>query len=99
LIELSVKTLSQPLTTQSLVSALTPAIASKQYGSEDTLSSLVAEAVSSIMPSNPLNFNVDNIRVVKIMGGSLSSSRVVRGMVFGREPEGRTINQVLVSMP
>lgn len=40
------------------------------------------------MPSNPKNFNVDNVRVVKIMGGSLSGSAVVRGMVFGREPEG-----------
>jgi hypothetical protein len=33
-------------------------------------------------------FNVDNIRVVKILGGSLGGSRVVRGMVFGREAEG-----------
>ena len=40
------------------------------------------------MPPNPKNFNVDNVRVVKIMGGSLSGSRVVQGMVFGREPEG-----------
>ena len=40
------------------------------------------------MPKNPKNFNVDNVRVVKIMGGSLSGSRVVQGMVFGREPEG-----------
>ena len=42
------------------------------------------------MPPNPKNFNVDNVRVVKIMGGSLAGSRVVRGMVFGREPEGRS---------
>ena len=41
------------------------------------------------MPPNPKNFNVDNVRVVKIMGGSLSSSKVVQGMVFGREPEGQ----------
>ena len=40
------------------------------------------------MPSNPKNFNVDSIRVVKILGGSLLDSRVVRGMVFHREPEG-----------
>lgn len=40
------------------------------------------------MPSNPKNFNVDNVRVVKIMGGSLGGSKVVQGMVFGREPEG-----------
>ena len=39
--------------------------------------------------SNIKNFNVDNVRVVKIMGGTLSGSTVVRGMVFGREPEGK----------
>lgn len=42
----------------------------------------------SVLPKNPANFNVDNVRVVKIMGGSLEQSRVVKGMVFGREPEG-----------
>ncbi|KAG1831946.1 chaperonin Cpn60/TCP-1 family [Suillus subalutaceus] len=73
---------------ESLITALKPAIASKQYGYEDTLSSLVAEAALAVMPKNPKNFNVDNVRVVKIMGGSLSGSKVVQGMVFGREPEG-----------
>ena len=76
------------MTQPTLSSALKPAIASKQYGFEDRLASLVAEAALSIMPSNPKNFNVDNVRVVKIMGGSLAASRVVQGMVFGREPEG-----------
>lgn len=76
------------MTQETLTSALKPAIASKQYGHEDKLASLVAEAALSIMPSNPKNFNVDNVRVVKIMGGSLAGSRVVQGMVFGREPEG-----------
>ena len=77
------------MTHSSLSSALKPAIASKQYGYEDTLSALVAEAALAVMPANPKNFNVDNVRVVKIMGGSLSGSRVVQGMVFGREPEGK----------
>ncbi len=49
----------------------------------------MAEAALSIMPPNPKNFNVDNVRVVKIMGGSLAASKVVQGMVFGREPEGQ----------
>jgi chaperonin GroEL (HSP60 family) len=52
------------------------------------LAALVAEAALAVMPSNPKTFNVDNVRVVKIMGGSLQGSRVVQGMVFGREPEG-----------
>jgi T-complex protein 1 subunit theta len=87
--ELSTFTLPTPLTPTSLASALKPAIASKQYGFEDTLSALVAEAALAVMPSNPKNFNVDNVRVVKILGGSLALSKVVQGMVFGREPEGK----------
>ncbi|KAH9851114.1 T-complex protein 1 [Lenzites betulinus] len=85
---LSTSKLPSPPTKETLASALKPAIASKQYGVEDLLAGLVAEAALTVMPSNPKNFNVDNVRVVKIMGGSLSGSKVVRGMVFGREPEG-----------
>lgn len=85
---LSCSELPNPMTQASLSQAIKPAIASKQYGFEDTLSSLVAEASLLVMPPNPKMFNVDNVRVVKIMGGSLAASKVVQGMVFGREPEG-----------
>ncbi|KAF8557820.1 T-complex protein 1 [Imleria badia] len=86
--DLSTSSLPSPFTQSSLAEALKPAIASKQYGFEDTLSALVAEAALAVMPNNAKNFNVDNVRVVKIMGGNLAGSRVVQGMVFGREPEG-----------
>ena len=69
-----------------LAKAIRTVVAAKQAGSEDTLAVLIAEAILAVLPKNPQNFNVDNIRVVKIMGGSLEQSRVVRGMVFGREP-------------
>lgn len=88
-IGLSVTKVAKPLTQAGLTAALKPAIASKQYGSEDILAPLVAEAALAVMPTNIANFNVDNVRVVKIMGGSLQGSKVVRGMVFGREPEGQ----------
>ena len=71
-----------------LAKAIRTVIASKQSGSEDFLADLVAEAVLAVLPKQPVNFNVDNIRVVKIMGGSLEQSKVVKGMVFGREPDG-----------
>jgi T-complex protein 1 subunit theta len=71
-----------------LSKALRTVIGSKQTGSEDLLAALVADAVLAVLPKNPMNFNVDNVRVVKIMGGSLEQSRVVKGMVFGREPDG-----------
>ncbi|KAI0800251.1 T-complex protein 1 [Fomes fomentarius] len=86
--KLSTSSLPSPLTKSSLATALKPAIASKQYGYEDQLAELVAEASLAVMPPNPKNFNVDNVRVVKIMGGNLAGSKVVRGMVFGREPSG-----------
>lgn len=70
--------------------AVQTALASKQYGNEDFLAQLVSEAIVHVMPTkNPHLFNVDNIRVVKIMGSSLSNSKVIKGMVFNREPEGR----------
>lgn len=65
-------------------------VASKQSGSEKFLATLIAEAILAVLPKNPINFNVDNIRVVKIMGGSLEQSKVVKGMVFGREPDSST---------
>ena len=41
-----------------------------------------------VMPSNPSQFSVDSVRVVKILGGSIHETKVVKGMVLGREPEG-----------
>ncbi|KAF2852621.1 t-complex protein-like protein 1 [Plenodomus tracheiphilus IPT5] len=73
---------------QELSKAIRTVVAAKQSGSEDFLADLVAEAVLAVLPKNPVNFNVDNVRVVKIMGGSLAQSKVVKGMVFARQPEG-----------
>jgi T-complex protein 1 subunit theta len=71
-----------------LSKALRTVIAAKQTGSEDLLAELVAEAVLMVLPKNPTAFNIDNVRVVKILGGAVEQSRVVKGMVFGREPDG-----------
>lgn len=73
---------------EEIAKAIKTTIASKQYGNEVFLSKLVAKAVLSVMPKNPFAFNVDNVRVVKIMGGGLEDSDVVKGMVFSREPSG-----------
>lgn len=71
-----------------LIKVIKPVIASKQYGSEDILSDLVADAVSHVLLPKSNYFNVDAIRVVKIMGGALSNSSVIKGLVFNNEPEG-----------
>ena len=33
-------------------------------------------------PKNPANFNVDNVRVAKLVGGGLNNSSIVNGMVL-----------------
>ena len=88
--------LPRTLTQDALTTALLPVIASKQYGCENILAPLVAEAALIVMPANPRNFNVDNVRVVKIMGSALNKSKVVRGMVLNREPEGKLSSAKLV---
>ncbi len=50
------------------------AISSKISGYEDMLAALVAEACIDVLPKNPVNFNVDNVRVVKIPGAALPDS-------------------------
>lgn len=63
------------------------AVMSKQYGYEDHLTSLITQACISILPEKT-TFNVDTVRVCKILGSGLSSSSVVQGMVFKRQVEG-----------
>ncbi|CEG37195.1 t-complex protein theta subunit [Plasmopara halstedii] len=73
-----------------LEKAIKTSLASKQYGYEDLLAKLVADACLNVMPAAPKrpSINVDNIRVAKIMGGNLNDSTVIRGMVILRNTEG-----------
>jgi T-complex protein 1 subunit theta len=66
---------------------LKASIMSKQFGNEDYLMDLIAKACIAILPEQT-TFNVDNIRVCKILGCGLNSSQVVNGMVFKRFVEG-----------
>lgn len=77
---------SEHISFKELYPLLRSVIGSKQFGLEERMARLVGEAISITLPvSNPRAFNVDNVRCVKIMGASLSSSNVVHGMVFNRE--------------
>lgn len=88
MVALSVDNLGSP-TKENLLRLVKPVLASKQYGYEDLLSDLVVEAALEVMPTTPSHFNVDSVRVVKILGAGIHDCKVVRGMVFGREPEGQ----------
>ncbi|XP_059149519.1 T-complex protein 1 subunit theta-like [Physella acuta] len=67
--------------------AVRSAIMSKQYGNEDFLAGIITDACISILPEK-ISFNVDNIRVCKILGAGILQSTVVQGMVFKRLVEG-----------
>jgi len=71
---------------------LTPVIASKQYGVEDVLTPLVAEACLLTTPAKASNFNVENIRVSKLLGGGLHNSQVVKGMIIQRKCESQLLH-------
>lgn len=70
--------------TAKLAACITPVIASKQWGNEKLFASKIAEACVLAMPANPMNFNIDNIRVAKVMGSSVAATSVVRGMCLTR---------------
>ncbi|KAG2273211.1 hypothetical protein Bca52824_067766 [Brassica carinata] len=71
-----------------VVSRMRAAVASKQFGQEEIICSLVADACIQVCPKNPTNFNVDNVRVAKLLGGGLHNSCIVRGMVLKSDAVG-----------
>ncbi|KAF7087552.1 hypothetical protein CFC21_090732 [Triticum aestivum] len=73
---------------EEVVLRMKSAVASKIFGQEDLLCPLIADACIQVCPENPVNFNVDNVRVAKLVGGSLHNSSVVRGMVLKNDAVG-----------
>ena len=47
-------------------------LSAKQYGYEGVLAPLIAQACIAVCPENPINFNVDNVRTVKMPGAPLA---------------------------
>lgn len=62
-------------------------VSSKHYGNENTLAPLVAQACVHALTRDSSTFNVDNIRVAKVLGGSLSDSTVIHGLALLRASE------------
>jgi len=77
---------------ESVKKAVRTAVMSKQYGNEDFLATLITKACISILPEQT-TFNVDNVRVCKILGSGLFSSQTVQGMVFRRQAESNIIKK------
>ena len=88
--DLSCKTVASP-TEQDIIGAVKTCFASKNYGMEDFFAPLVAKACLQVMPTGARTFNVDNVRVNKIIGGSFGMSTLVNGMVVPRDTEGAAL--------
>jgi len=80
--------------------AIKASLMSKQYGNEDFLSKLVAEACVASLPKDTIRFNVDDIRVCKILGSTMESSRIIPGMVFKRyvDSEVKNVQSAKIAM-
>ncbi|KAH7650059.1 hypothetical protein FG379_003139 [Cryptosporidium bovis] len=81
---------------EDLAHFIRPIIATKHHGYIELMTKLTSEAVASVMPSsgNLSEFDVDNVRIVKLLGGSPLQSFSLNGMLVNREPTGtvRSIN-------
>ena len=87
-LEMSTYTEDDFFSEERLAASCLSTIQAKQFGSEDVLCKLIAEACAISMPKKPSHFSVDNVRIAKIQGSSLSQSKVVRGVIVERPPSG-----------
>lgn len=81
------KKLDKPQNKADLVAAIRPVVASKQFGQDEFLSNLIADAALHTMPKKTIKFNVDNVRIQKILGGGIGDSKVIQGVVVTKASE------------
>ena len=88
---LVVKTVDNMRNEDEIVDAIKSVVGTKQYGQEEFLSRLIAQAcitTFSVTAAKP-RLNADSVRIAKLRGGSTLGSTVVKGMVILRDAEGQ----------
>lgn len=85
--DIVVKEVSDLKNINDVVPVIKTSLMSKQLDISEFLSELISNACISAMPETG-HFNVDNIRVLKVLGSGVTSSTLVHGMVFPRDVEG-----------
>jgi T-complex protein 1 subunit theta len=85
---IGVKTLTNLRDEKEIMDAIRGSIDAKQYGYEAVLVPLVAKACIQVLPKNIKAFDVDNIRVVKVLGGGVGDSMIVKGVILKGDSEG-----------
>lgn len=86
--ELDCFQVTDPTDKEQIKLGITSALSSKLSFNGDFFSELVADACIKALPENHKSFNVENIRVSKILGASTADSFVISGLVVNRGAEG-----------
>ena len=68
--------------------AIRGSLTAKHLGNEDQFCELVSEACLRALPRNHKNFDVEHVRVAKILGGAIQDSFVLNGLLISRNAEG-----------
>ena len=87
---LVVKSVQNVRDREEMIGAIKSVIATKQSGYEDFLSGLVVDACLTTFPPSARNprLSIDNVRIAKLIGGSVVQSSMIKGMVVIRDTEG-----------
>jgi T-complex protein 1 subunit theta len=85
---LVVSTISDLRNQNDVANAMKSAISAKMYGYEDLLAPIVAKACINACPKNVKNFNVDNVRTLKIAGGAIGDVHLIEGFAIERDTHG-----------
>eukprot|EP00831_Metopus_contortus_P052416 TRINITY_DN43_c0_g1_i5.p1 TRINITY_DN43_c0_g1~~TRINITY_DN43_c0_g1_i5.p1 ORF type:complete len:509 (-),score=115.01 TRINITY_DN43_c0_g1_i5:49-1575(-) len=73
---------------EEVVPVLQSVVATKMFGYEDLLAPLIYDACRYAMPETKLkNFDVESVRVAKILGSSIMDSSLIHGLVVMRGSE------------
>jgi len=75
-------------------------IMSKQRSYYKTITNLIAKACINVLPKVKEMFNVDNVRVAKILGLGVTDSTIVNGFVIPRNAEGnvRHVKKAVIAL-
>jgi T-complex protein 1 subunit theta len=79
---------------EEVVTCLTGTLSSKLVGTGEFFARLIAQACIQILPENPKNFDIEYVRVSKILGKSITDSYVMKGILVARNAETISVQRV-----
>eukprot|EP00767_Chilomastix_cuspidata_P005155 gnl/Chilomastix_cuspidata/535.p1 GENE.gnl/Chilomastix_cuspidata/535~~gnl/Chilomastix_cuspidata/535.p1 ORF type:complete len:558 (-),score=252.71 gnl/Chilomastix_cuspidata/535:681-2354(-) len=86
--KLGCHTLTDFHSVEEIKKAILPTVCAKDRDNAPVLADLAARACAMIMPEDPKDFDLEKVRVSKLVGSGLHDAKVVEGMVLLRVPSG-----------